>query len=49
MSSMKIGGVILFPMMSNREKDQKRKSQVHEVKEGLLIEGIITGGVTLWY
>jgi hypothetical protein len=45
------GGVILFPMMSKgeKEKDQKRKSQAHEVREGLFREGILSGGVTLCY
>jgi hypothetical protein len=43
-----IGGVILFPMMSKgeKEKDQKSKSQAHEVREGLFKEGILLGEVT---
>jgi hypothetical protein len=39
------GGVILFPMMSKgeKEKDQKRKIQAHEVREGLFRKGILSG------
>jgi hypothetical protein len=45
------GGVILFPMMSKgeKEKDQKRNNQVHEVRKLLSREGILSGGVTLFY
>jgi hypothetical protein len=46
-----IGGVILFPMMSKgeKERDQKRNIQAHEVREGFFREGIPSGGVTLCY
>jgi hypothetical protein len=45
------GGVILFPMMSKgeKEKDQKRKIQAYEVREGLFRKSILSGGVTLCY
>jgi hypothetical protein len=46
-----IGGVVLFHVMSKGEKEkyQKSKIQVYEVRKGLSREGILSGGLTLFY